>query len=72
MKVFGPTLKATPQLKSVEQLLLILLVTDILKISHRKVIVEEKEDSQFYLELVFNSSGEFNLMNEDCWNRIGI
>ena len=37
----------------------------ILKISHCKVIVEEKEEVQFYLKLVFNSSGEFNLMNED-------
>ena len=45
MTFFGLTSKATPQLKSVEKLLIILLVTDILKISHCKIIVEKMEES---------------------------
>lgn len=61
-----------PTLKSVEQLILVLLVTNILKIAHRVITVENIDTDKFYLELVFGAAGEFNLRNEDCWIKIGV
>ena len=54
-----------PSVKSIEQLILILLVTNILKLAHRVVTVDEIDDDRFYLELVFNDRSEFNLRNDD-------
>ena len=48
------------------------LITSIPKILHRMVTVEEVDQNQFFLELVFNNIGEFNLMSEVCWSKIGI
>ena len=72
MKYFKSTAKTMPSLKSVEQLILILLVTNVLKITHRVVIVDEIPIDKFYLELVFGDTGEFNLRNENCWVKIGV
>ena len=61
-----------PTLKSVEQLILVLLVDTILKITHRVLTVKNIDTDTFYLELVFGVAGEFNLRNEDCWIKIGV
>lgn len=66
MKFFKSAAETMPSLKSVEQLILILLVTNILKITHRIVTVDEKDIDEIYLELVFDEMGEFNSRNEDC------
>ena len=63
---FKSSSKTMPTLKSVEQLILVLLVTNILKIAHRVITVDNINTDKFYLELVFGAAGEFNLQNEDC------
>ena len=72
LKYFKSKSKTIPSLKSVEQLILILLVTNILKITHRVITVEEVPIDKFYLELVFGDTGEFNLRKEDCWMKIRV
>ena len=52
-----------PSVKSIEQLIPMLLVTNILKLIHRVVTV---------VEIEFNNRGKFNLRNDDCWVRIEI
>ena len=66
MKFFKSATKVMPSLKSVEQLILILLLTNILKITHGIEIDDGIHNEKFYLELVFGETGEFNLRNEDC------
>ena len=72
MKYFKSTAKTMPSLKSIEQLILILLVTNVLKITHRVVIVDEITIDKFYLELVFGDTGEFNLRHDNYWLKIGV
>ena len=72
MKFVKSTAKTMTSFKSVEQLILVLLVTNILKITHRIVRVDKIDIDKLYLELVFSVTGEFSLRNKVCWIRIGI
>ena len=69
---FNTNANGLPSVKSIEQPILILSVTNILKPTHRVITMDEIDEDRFYLELVFNDRGKFNLRNDDCWVKIAV
>ena len=61
MKLFSSSSKAMILLRNIKQLVMVLLATGIIKLTHIVVKVEDEDTDKVFSELVFDSSGSLDI-----------